>query len=668
MPQDYATFQQQKEKQREQDDLFTLDDTDSDIDSPTIVTLPGASEPRSFGVTSGSQMLKWFIRLTLLAGVIAGGFMAWNNPQVRGYFASDKAANTEYLLDKATRGPFRITVVERGQLDSMKNVTLVNQVQGSTTIISIVPEGTPVKEGDIVCVLDSSKWIDKQTSQKINISAAKANLETALRNVEIQIVKNESDLAAAQLKLDLADLDLRKYKEGEYLQLENEGKGAVTVAQLALTKAEESYEFTKRLSKKGYKTQIEVEADRISVTEAKIKLRSAEEKLRLLKDFTKERTVKELEEKARDAKSDIKRITLSGQASLAQFKATLESRELNYQVEQDDMKRVKEQIALCTMRAPQKGEVVYFEQSSRRGSESTIEEGTVIRERQSIIKLPDFTQMKVNARIHESRISLVSEGMKVSIRIDAIPDQVFKGVVHSVSPVPVAGSWYRPDLKEYEIEVEILGVDKGKEQLKPGLTAEVEVLVEARDDVLTVPMQAILGIGSKQYVYVLGADGYERRIVKTGQTNSQLIEIIDGVLEGEDVILNPRSSFGKELTKLEAEQKEAENIEANNSSKSDRTNKKNRPQQKTRSKQGNKSKRPSSQNRNGRPEKTASKNKRDPAAMFKKMDKNGDGKITSEELPSSLRDKFTSIDSNADGGIDAGELKSALQKMGKPQR
>ncbi|VAX39657.1 hypothetical protein MNBD_PLANCTO02-2540, partial [hydrothermal vent metagenome] len=340
MPHDDATLRQETEQQHEQD-IFMLNDTDSDINSPTIVSLPSATEPRSFGTSTKSRIVTWLIRSALLACVIAGGYFAWANPTIRSYFVSEKSDNTEYLLRKATRGLFRITVVERGQLDSMKNVTMVNQVQGSTTIISIVPEGTSVKKGDIVCVLDSSKLIDKQKSQKNNIATAKANLITASSNVKIQKVKNESDFAAANLKLDLAELDLKKYEEGEFLQQENESKGTVTVAQLSLTKAKESYEFTKRLAKKGYKTQIEVEADRIGVTEAQIKLDSAKEKLRLLQKYTYQRTVKELKEKARDAKSNIARLKLSGAASLAQYESTFESRQLNYEVELADMKRVK---------------------------------------------------------------------------------------------------------------------------------------------------------------------------------------------------------------------------------------------------------------------------------------------------------------------------------------
>ncbi|VAX37860.1 hypothetical protein MNBD_PLANCTO02-2460, partial [hydrothermal vent metagenome] len=222
----------------------------------------------------------------------------------------------------------------------------------------------------------------------------------------------------------------------------------------------------------------------------------------------------------------------------------------------------------------QKGEVVYFVKSSRRGAENAIEEGTIVRERQAIIKLPDFTQMKVNAKIHESRISLVKEGMPVAIRINALPDKKFKGVVHSISPVPVAASWMRPDLKEYEVEIEIQGVGKGKEQLKPGLTAEVEILVEERENVLMVSMQSILGIGSKQYAYVLTEEGSQRREVKTGKTNNEVVEILDGINEGEEVVLNPRSSFGKELQEMEAKQNQLENATEKKPQKKARRNKK----------------------------------------------------------------------------------------------
>ena len=666
MSQNFATLQEENDRQNKQDPFALEDDTDSNIESPTTLPLSATENAYASDGSSSSQLKKWLIRITLLSGLIVAGYFAATSTTVREMFASNKNANTKYNTDKATRGPFRITVVERGQLDSMNNATLTNQVRGTTTIIKIAAEGTPVKEGDIVCELDSSKLEDKKISQELSVSAAKANWNTASSNVQVQKLKNESDQFAAKLKLELADLDLKKYKEGEYLQQENESKGTVTVAQLSLTKAKESYEFTKRLAKKGYKTQIEVEADRIAVTEAQIKLDSAQGKLMLLQKFTYDRTIKELTEKARDAKSDLKRVILSGAASLAQYESTLASRELSYKVEVADMERVIEQIGFCTMRAPQDGEVVYVEQSSRRGSESSIEEGTSVRERQEIIKLPDFSKMKVNARIHESRISLVREGLQAAIRVDAVPGKVFKGVVSTVSPVPVAGSWFRPDLKEYEVEIEIRNLDIKKDNLKPGLTAEVEILVEEADNVLTIPMQAILGIGTKQYAYILAENGTERRVVKTGRTNGQVIEILEGIKEGEIAILNPRSSFGTELKRLEAEQKEKEDkVSSKSIKKKNKRDKKKRPKPTSRGNEKSQRGKPKGE---GQPQKSTEKKKRDPAAMLKKLDANGDGKITLEEAPDYLKSRFSSIDSNGDGSINASELTAALKKMKKPRR
>jgi len=231
--------------------------------------------------------------------------------------------------------------------------------------------------------------------------------------------------------------------------------------------------------------------------------------------YTYFRTIKELEDKARDAKSDLARILLSNAASLSQYEADFEARKLNYKVELSDLERVREQISFCTIRAPQAGEVVYATQSSRRSESIVIEEGATVRERQSIINLPDFTQMKVDTRIHESRISLVREGLPATIKIAAIPDKVFTGYIDSVSAVPVSASFFQPDLREYEAIIKLNLPPETNGKLKPGLTAEVVILVDQREDVLTIPFQAVIVVGADKYTYVVTENGPQRRKVLT---------------------------------------------------------------------------------------------------------------------------------------------------------
>ena len=135
------------------------------------------------------------------------------------------------------------------------------------------------------------------------------------------------------------------------------------------------------------------------------------------------------------------------------FEADLQAAILTQAVEKEKLERYRRQIAASRILAPQAGEVVYSTEESNRSGTNQIAEGASIRERQTIIKLPDLNQMKVDMRVHESLISRIREGLSARVRVDAMPGKVFAGKVQNVSSVPVAGSWYRPDLKEYSCTI-----------------------------------------------------------------------------------------------------------------------------------------------------------------------------------------------------------------------
>jgi len=497
-------------------------------------------------------------------------------------------------------------------VESQSNVTLKSRVEGTTTIIWIIPEGTlvqppvasqidgevvairdegkkkktilvrgsdgktvahPVKmgeytvvlvkkgdqvtagqylAGDLCVQLDSSELEEREKQQQISVTRAKADLEKAQKDVELKRTQMESEIASAQLAYELAQLDLENYTSGEYQQQVDEIKGRILVAQQELNQALEDYEFVKRVAKKGYKSQKELETARIAVVKAQNTLETEKGRLRVLEEFTYKRTLKEYTENAAEAKRQLERARLRRDAEMAQVVAEFEARKLMYQLELDKLKRYQQQIEACRMIAPQAGQVVYANQTYRRSQPEVIEAGTVVRENQEIIKLPDFSQMKVDARIHESKISDLRPGLPALIRIDAFPDRVFHGVVDTVSSVPLPGRWPNFDLKEYEASIRITDDTTQIEQLKPGLTANVEIIIDQREGVLQVPVQAIVTVGDLHFAYVLTEKGPERRRIKIGDTNDTHMEILDGLTEGEEVILNPRTKFAAEIAELEA--------------------------------------------------------------------------------------------------------------------
>jgi len=649
--------------------------------------------------------------------VVGGGVAALAFPRVRELAFGRSQQNPDLVFETVKKGPFNVTVTERGVVGSLKNSTLTNSVEGTTTIISIVPEGTdvhgPVRSkvagtvreiipsgesqivvvesdatilstpwflvplegqliehravmheytkvivdvgerveagdylvGDVLCVLDSFMLEEQEKTQQIAVTQAEADLEKGRKNVEIQINQNLSDIAAAQLKLDLALLDLKKFERGERIQQLNEHKGEVLIAQEELTQAEETYRFYKRLAKKDYKTQVDVETARVAVVKARNKLAVAQEKLNVLQNYTFERTHKELTEMAEEARRELKRVQLSGLAALAQFQAELRARQLTYSVELEKLHRLQRQIKACTLVAPQDGKVVYATQRSRRREPEVIEEGATVRERQRIINLPDFSRMKVEAKIHESKISNVREGMQARIRIDAIPDRVFKGKVEDVPDVPVKGDWPNTDLMLYETQVRIHDDVTG---LKPGMNATVEIISQERDDVIQVPVQALVAVGDGFIAYVRDDESPTgatlRENIKIGVSGSKTVEIKSGLEPGEEVVMNPKTHFGSEISRLRAKVKKSRakaaaeaarnRRDTGNSGKAKRKSTKAR---KTRSRSGN------------------------AMQAFQKMDKNSNGTVEKGEARGPLQKNFDKVDANGDGKVDAGEFQIAIQ-------
>lgn len=691
----------------------TLSKDDFESDLPT--GSPASSTGRSSGRSERRGLKRAGIVAAVLLVVAAGAFFVF--PHLWAAMFGKSNEHPELVLATVKKDRFVVAVTERGVIGSLKNSTLSNNVEGTTTIIFIVPEGTDVKAplastatghvreiqdtedgqhviidpepivmnnpyaflylpgdpishfvpqgkytkvlvergdrvvvgetlaGDVVCELDSSSLVEKEKQQQIVVTQTGADLEKGRKNVEIQINQNLSDIAKARLALDLARLDLKKFEQGERAQQANVLKGDVLIAQEEYTQAQENHEFNKRLARQGLKSQVELETFRIAMVKARNKLAVAREALKVKVNFEFERTYKELKENADEAERELKRVKLSGLAALAQFNAQLRAYQLTYSVELEKLRRLQRQIKACRLVAPQNGKVVYANQRSRRSEQVVIEEGVTVRERQKIINLPDFSQMKVEVKIHESKISNIRESLPALIHVDALPERVFKGRVDVVPDVPVKGEWPNTDMMLFETQVRI--VDEKVTDLKPGMNAKVEIIADERENVLQVPIQALVPVGDGYVAYVLTEDGPQlRRNITIGASNSKMVEIAGGLEEGDRVVMNPKSHFADQIADLrnEALKVAAKRRKAAGSS----------PAAKPKS--GSKA------NKNKK-KRSGKSGKRQPRS-FEDLDKNKDGFLSKQEVAGPMAQFFDRIDANKDGKISRDELEAARRKAG----
>jgi HlyD family secretion protein len=607
-----------------------------------------------------------------LIAAIAVVVLAW---QGRVYLRGEE--KTSLITEAVKRGPLEITITERGSLESANNKTLVCEVEGEagTGILKIVDEGSRVKEGDELVLLDASKLRNDATAQEIVVEQANATHETALKNVEIQITQNDSDIAAAELKWKLAKLDLTKYEEGDYVQEKNTIQGEIELAQEDYTRAKDKYAFTQRLINKGYAKRSEVEADRVAVQKALIGLKVAEEKMKVLNEFTHERQIKELEANATEFERELERVKLKAAAALAKYEADLSAAKLKYEVEKTTLTKIKKQMDLCRIVAPRDGMVVYVNTRSGGGrggmsNEALIYEGAKVKERQPIINLPDVRNMQVNARIHESKIAMVREGLPATIHVDARAGETFHGKVSMVSLVPQSGNWPNFNLKEYVTAIKLEDDPEKVSELRPGLTAEVEILIDRLSDVLQAPVQSFVERGGRHFAWVLSGARALRKEVKIGKSNDQMMEILSGLSEGEKVVQTPRTVLPKEIVQLEAD------VPATVESPTTELKsplpgispppgpaggpRRGGPGEGAYPGGGSPGERAGgAPGEGGRGPGQGGRGGGDPMAFFARLDQNGDGKVTEEEMPEFMKARFAAMDANGDKVIDKDEWQKA---------
>ena len=146
------------------------------------------------------------------------------------------------LYATAKEGPLVINIEEYGEIIPSEQIVIKNEVQGRSQIISLVPEGTLAKKGDLLVQLDVSAKIDERDSQEIVLQNAESNLEVAREALEIQKNQSESDVELAEQNYIFAKEDLDKYEQGEYPTKLIEQKGQLALKEQQVKQAKDKYE------------------------------------------------------------------------------------------------------------------------------------------------------------------------------------------------------------------------------------------------------------------------------------------------------------------------------------------------------------------------------------------------------------------------------------------
>ncbi|HEY5914658.1 MAG TPA: efflux RND transporter periplasmic adaptor subunit [Verrucomicrobiae bacterium] len=444
------------------------------------------------------------------------------------------------------RGDFTVSVVEGGTLAAVSEIIIRSEVEGTARIISIVPEGSYVKKGDLLVELDSASAQDQVNLQQINYEKAKFGVEQAIAQFEIQKSATNSDYLAAQLKLKLAKINLEKYEQGQRLVDLVEASNKLVQAQAQLVVNMDTYRNSTNLAAKGYETKQKVDGDRLTVLNNANALIVASNSIWMLQKFDEVKQFETYQADVLQAEQELQRVVSQNARKMAQYAADLITQSNTLALSEQKLERDKKNLVATTIRAPQDGLVVYQVSDSHFSSESLVEGGAVVRNRQELIKLPDLSRMKVTVKVHESHVNMIRPGLPAYVMLDSMPDERFRGVVERVAPLPdTQARWGNPNLKVYNTDVYLTDT---LPNVKPGVSAKAEIIVTNIGNALSVPIQAIATHKGKPAAYVLHGGTAEPRPVEVGMFNTKFIEITKGLDPGDRVLLSPPfESRGKDL-------------------------------------------------------------------------------------------------------------------------
>jgi len=149
------------------------------------------------------------------------------------------------------------------------------------------------------------------------------------------------------------------------------------------------------------------------------------------------------------------------------------------------------------------------------------------------VDLVDTSCLYISAPIDEVDAPAIVEGMEARITLDAFPKQNFLGAVRRIAPYVL-----EIEKQSRTVEVEAFFMDESQyAQLMPGYSADLEVIIDAKYDVLRIPTETIL---EDNYVLVYSSftSTLEKQKIETGISNWKYTEVVSGLAEGDEILLS----------------------------------------------------------------------------------------------------------------------------------
>jgi len=456
-----------------------------------------------------------------------------------GLFVKSLTGKEEPLVLKLQRGPFEIRVKASGVLRAETSVPVGVRPRGQV-MVWLLPEGTMVKKGDMLARFDDTTFRDDVARLRVELDIAQARLRE--RQEQLEATREDLKARATMLEADLtaAEMELKRLKDLPRKEDLQRAQLDLDYASRNLEVASADCERFKALAAKGVVMVSELKEKEMAVVTARADAEAARIQFQLVRDGATAQEMETARLRAQQVSIDLQQVRseLPGQLRVCEGLVTEAQTEVDKA--QSRLDEAVESLDAMQVKSPADGMLVHRTIHGRK-----IEPGTSFWASASLFDIVDVSKMFVRVKVLESEVRSVQESQQAEVRVVTMPDRVLRGRVSKVAKVGKDKSedelmtWKemraKAGVQAFDVEVTIEETDP---RLRPNVTAEVTIQVARLEDVLKLPLDAVVTQDGKPVVRLLTWRGTSFRPVQLGPAGGDWIVVTDGLDEGDRVVLS----------------------------------------------------------------------------------------------------------------------------------
>ena len=466
------------------------------------------------------------MKRTLVVGLIVAALAA-GVVRVRQFRGNGSEQPAQWRTATVTRKDLVVSVTGSGSVSPASQVEVKSRATGTVTAV-YVSEGDRVAKGQILVRLSDADAAAAVAEAAASLQSVQARLAQAEAERRLQQAQTARSIQQAEATLAASRARLRGVEAGTRPEELAQAEAAVRSAQSDRDLAKANHARNEQLFQQGFIARQTLDQTAAQLRAAEEQYRIAQEKLRLARAGA---TAADLDE----ARASV----AQSEAALAQARAArLHDQVLAHDVASARasvtqagvaLRNAQDRLAETDIRAPVAGLVsdraVEVGQTVIGGSSTS---GT------SVITLAVVEPLLAKVMVDEADIASVRPGLDAEVTADALPDQPFTARVQAVSP----NSKVETNVVQYEVILRLTGATTG---LRLGMTVDAELILMKRENVLTVPRDAVRGDEGKM-VLVVKDDELSPTTVAVGGSDGRSVEITSGLTEGQIVYLGEAPS------------------------------------------------------------------------------------------------------------------------------